>query len=214
MPLPVRIRAVAALPVGSFPGFEGVLVHDRLVDLWSSEPVRDETRQLMRRRRSPVRNGRTSAGSLPPPWRLARCRPTSPAGRGTASPASNSALSGSVVRTTGPSVSPSVRNAPSRDVHATAGSEIEWRPHRAARVAMGTLSGYFATHIGRLNYCHRLYTGQSIGSGMVEGAAKNLIGRRLKQTGARWRVENVNQMAELRCLTYSDYWNLYWASPN
>ena len=49
---------------------------------------------------------------------------------------------------------------------------------------------------------------------MVEGAAKNLIGRRLKQTGARWRVENVNQMAELCCLTYSDHWDLYWASPN
>ena len=65
-----------------------------------------------------------------------------------------------------------------------------------------------------IGYCHRLYTGQSIGSGMVEGAAKNLVGRRLKQTGARWRVENVNEMAELCCLTYSDHWDRYWASSN
>jgi hypothetical protein len=82
------------------------------------------------------------------------------------------------------------------------------------RAALDELTSYFAAHTSRLNYCHRLYTGQSIGSGMVEGAAKNLIGRRLKQTGARWRVENVNEMAELCCLTYSDHWALYWASPN
>ena len=77
--------------------------------------------------------------------------------------------------------------------------------------ADGLLGGCTPT---RLNYCHRLYTGRSIGSGMVEGAAKNLVGRRLKQTGARWEVENVNRMAELCCLTYSDHWDLYWASPN
>jgi hypothetical protein len=84
----------------------------------------------------------------------------------------------------------------------------------AGHAALGELTGYFAAHSGRLNYCHRLHTGQSIGSGMVEGAAKNLIGKRLKQTGARWVLENVNEMAELCCLTYSDHWDLYWASPN
>jgi len=82
------------------------------------------------------------------------------------------------------------------------------------RAALDELTSYFAAHTGRVNYCHRLYTGQSIGSGMVEGAAKNLIGRRLKQTGARWDVGNVNNMAQLCCLTYSDHWALYWASPN
>ena len=94
------------------------------------------------------------------------------------------------------------------------GATLEGSPELAGHAALGTLTGYFAAHTGRLNYCHRLYTGQSIGSGMVEGAAKNLIGRRLKQTGARWRVENVNQMAALCCLTYSDQWEPYWASPN
>jgi hypothetical protein len=84
----------------------------------------------------------------------------------------------------------------------------------AGHGALDELIGYFAGQTGRLNYCHRLYTGQSIGSGMVEGAAKNLIGRRLKQTGARWRVGNANAMAELCCLSYSDHWDLYWASPN
>lgn len=84
----------------------------------------------------------------------------------------------------------------------------------AGHPALDDLTSYFATHSERLNYCHRLYTGQSIGSGMVEGAAKNLIGRRLKQTGARWDVENANAMAQLCCLTYSDHWDPYWASLN
>jgi hypothetical protein len=85
---------------------------------------------------------------------------------------------------------------------------------RDGRPAVDDLTSYFAAHTERLNYCHRLYTGQSIGSGMVEGAAKNLIGKRLKQTGARWNVNNVNDMAQLCCLTYSDQWASYWASPN
>jgi hypothetical protein len=94
------------------------------------------------------------------------------------------------------------------------GATLTGSPDLAGHAALGTLTGYLAAHTGRLNYCHRLYTGQSIGSGMVEGGAKNLVGRRLKQTGARWEVENVNRMAELCCLTYSDHWDLYWASPN
>ncbi len=80
--------------------------------------------------------------------------------------------------------------------------------------ALDELTSYFAAHTERLNYCHRLYTGQSIGSGMVEGAAKNVIGKRLKQTGARWDVGNVNDMAQLCCLTYSDQWASYWALAN
>lgn len=48
---------------------------------------------------------------------------------------------------------------------------------------MDDLTRDFATHGERLNDGPRLYTGPSIGSGMVEGAAKNLIGRRLEPTG-------------------------------
>ena len=82
------------------------------------------------------------------------------------------------------------------------------------RAPLDALTSYFAAHTERLNYCRRLHAGRSIGSGMVEDAAKNLVGRRLKQTGARRDVDNVNKMAELCCLTYSDHWGLYWASPN
>jgi hypothetical protein len=60
-----------------------------------------------------------------------------------------------------------------------------------SRSAADDLTSSFAAPTARLNSCHRLDTGQTIGSGMVQGAAKNLIGKRLKQTGARWEVDNV-----------------------
>ncbi len=72
------------------------------------------------------------------------------------------------------------------------------------------LTTYLAKHTGRLGYCARLYAGRSIGSGMVEGAVKELIGTRLKQTGARWTVVNANRMAELCCVAHSDDWTQYW----
>ena len=52
--------------------------------------------------------------------------------------------------------------------------------------------------------------GEPIGSGLIEGACKQVIGKRMKQTGARWTVANANRMAELCCLTYSDQWAEYW----
>jgi len=72
------------------------------------------------------------------------------------------------------------------------------------------LRGYLGRHSGRLTYRDRLLEGRSIGSGQVEGACKNLIGRRLKQTAAKWRVRRVNRMATLCAVLYSNQWNLYW----
>jgi hypothetical protein len=80
----------------------------------------------------------------------------------------------------------------------------------AARAAMEGLLGYFSKHTERLGYCGRLYAGRSIGSGLIEGAAKNLVGKRLKQTAARWKLENVQEMAVLCSCTYSDVWAAYW----
>jgi hypothetical protein len=79
--------------------------------------------------------------------------------------------------------------------------------------AVDGLTGYFAKHTAHVNYAGRLAEGLSIGSGLIEGAAKTL-GRRLKQSGARWRIDNVNAMAELCSVRHSTYWDLYWVSRN
>lgn len=82
------------------------------------------------------------------------------------------------------------------------------------RAALSGLAEYLRPHEKRLNYPERLAAGRPIGSGMIEGACKNYLGRRLKQTGARWLIPNVNRMAALGSLVYADQWTDYWASPN
>jgi hypothetical protein len=82
------------------------------------------------------------------------------------------------------------------------------------RAALGELSHYLRSHAERLNYRQRLAEGRPIGSGLIEGACKNYIGRRLKQTGARWKVVNANRMATLGSLVYADQWATYWGNQN
>ncbi len=76
--------------------------------------------------------------------------------------------------------------------------------------ALHELRTYLGNHVGHLNYAERLQEGRSIGSGQVEGACKNLIGRRLKQTAARWRVRRLNRMAGLCSIMSSQQWTEYW----
>jgi hypothetical protein len=80
----------------------------------------------------------------------------------------------------------------------------------AKRQALDGLAGYFAGQAGHLDYAGRLARGQAIGSGLVEGACKQVIGRRLKQTGARWRIRRANRMATLCCSLHGDTWEAYW----
>ena len=47
---------------------------------------------------------------------------------------------------------------------------------------VNSLLEYLRNNSERLNYCERLAEGRVIGSGLIEGACKNLVGRRLKQT--------------------------------
>jgi hypothetical protein len=83
---------------------------------------------------------------------------------------------------------------------------------RKQRSAIDSLRQYLGNHTGHLDYAAQLAAGRTIGSGMVEGACKNVIGRRLKQTGARWRIRRANRMATLATTLYSNEWDHYWTS--
>lgn len=76
--------------------------------------------------------------------------------------------------------------------------------------ALGGVLNYFAGHQDRLNYALRLRRGQSIGSGLVEGSIKQLLNKRLKQTGARWKVEHVGPFVELGALAAGPEWQAFW----
>jgi hypothetical protein len=84
-------------------------------------------------------------------------------------------------------------------------SSMEWVANRRGlEEATPGLLNYLCGHRERLNYALRLRRGQPIGSGLIEGACKQMIGRRMKQTGAQWDVDNANRMAFLCSLAYAD----------
>jgi len=73
-----------------------------------------------------------------------------------------------------------------------------------------SLLDYFRGNAGRLNYCDRLADGRVIGSGLIEGACKNLVGLMLKQTGACWRLDRANRIACICGVLYSHQWENAW----
>lgn len=81
---------------------------------------------------------------------------------------------------------------------------------KAGSDSVDELIAYMEPHVTHTDYPRRLKEGRSIGSGMVEGSCKTVVGLRLKQTGARWRIRRVERIASLCCLAYSDQWDAYW----
>ena len=67
------------------------------------------------------------------------------------------------------------------------------------------MRGYLENNRDRLCYAVRLAEGRVIGSGQVEGACKNLIGKRLKQTWAEWKVDRLNRMATICTVRYGKH---------
>jgi hypothetical protein len=84
----------------------------------------------------------------------------------------------------------------------------KWKDRQ--RGILRRLRDYLSSHSERLCYRERLAEGRAIGSGQVEGACKSMIGRRLKQTGARWKGRCLNRMTILCALRYSNAWEQYW----
>ena len=76
--------------------------------------------------------------------------------------------------------------------------------------AVLSLREYLSKNKERLRYAERLVAGRSIGSGLIEGACKNLVKRRLKQTGACWRVPRANRIAVICAALYSEQWDDCW----
>lgn len=74
------------------------------------------------------------------------------------------------------------------------------------------LAGYLASHPTRLGYATRLANGRSIGSGLIEGSVKQLVNRRMKLTGARWRVEHVGPLVELAAVVDTPDWHDFWTA--
>ncbi len=68
---------------------------------------------------------------------------------------------------------------------------------------------YFSDNAKRMDYARYLRLGYKIGSGAVESACKRLVSFRLKGPGMRWKPVTAQAITRLRCLFYSDEWNVF-----
>lgn len=91
-------------------------------------------------------------------------------------------------------------------------SAVEVTNRMAFESAYPRAANYLTGHRDRMNYAVRLRQGRSIGSGMIEGTIKQMVGRRLKQTGARWKTDHVAPLVELIGLDGGPEWDAYWSA--
>jgi hypothetical protein len=59
--------------------------------------------------------------------------------------------------------------------------------------------GYFCDNAQRMQYATFKRMGMFVGSGVIEAGCKNVIGKRLKQSGMHWSVRGANAIIALRC---------------
>jgi hypothetical protein len=63
---------------------------------------------------------------------------------------------------------------------------------------------YFTENKERMKYKYFIECGLFVGSGVIEAGCKNVIGKRLKQSGMHWSVRGANAIIALRCAILSD----------
>jgi len=69
--------------------------------------------------------------------------------------------------------------------------------------------GYFENNRDRMKYDEYLTQGYPIGSGVVEGACRNLVKDRMERTGMRWRIDGAQAIQDLRAVYLNDDWDAF-----
>ena len=75
-----------------------------------------------------------------------------------------------------------------------------------------TAHRYFSNRTEQLDYPSALEKELPIGSGLIEGAHRHVLQKRLKLSGAWWKRNNLKHMVALRILRANNQWDDYWDS--
>ena len=88
-----------------------------------------------------------------------------------------------------------------------------WRKRRRSRKrkALERLISYISTNEEQMRYDVFRAAGYDIGSGVVEAACKNVVGKRLKQSGMRWSRPGSASTLALRTTWLNRDWNELWS---
>lgn len=82
--------------------------------------------------------------------------------------------------------------------------------NKGKRKRLGEVAQYLVNRgPERMNYDELLQRDLEISSGMVEGAIKNVIGRRFDHGGSRWIKERAEALLNLRCIAVNGDWDAF-----
>jgi hypothetical protein len=80
----------------------------------------------------------------------------------------------------------------------------------AARHSLNQVIGYLERNRKHLRYEICLARGYPIGSGVIEGACRNLINDRLELTGMSWTLQGAESVMRLRAVQINKDWDCFW----
>jgi hypothetical protein len=80
----------------------------------------------------------------------------------------------------------------------------------AARYSLNQVIGYLERNRKHMRYEICLAKGYPIGSGVIEGACRNLINDRLELTGMSWTLQGAESVIRLRAVHINKDWDAFW----
>jgi len=80
----------------------------------------------------------------------------------------------------------------------------------AKRRTLNQVIGYLARNRKHMRYEICLAKGYPIGSGVIEGACRNLINDRLELTGMSWTIHGAESVMRLRAVQINKDWDAFW----
>lgn len=89
-------------------------------------------------------------------------------------------------------------------------SKTKRRLSRAKRRALEKAIGYMDRNRGYMLYDAFLALGYPIGTGVVEGACRNLVRDRMELVGMHWSCEGAEAVLALRAVKINDDWEAFW----
>ena len=81
--------------------------------------------------------------------------------------------------------------------------------NKGRRKRLTTVVNYLHKRLDKMNYADLIERDLELGSGMVEGAIKNLIGKRCDHGGMRWIKERAEAVVQLRCIEANGDWEAF-----
>jgi hypothetical protein len=84
--------------------------------------------------------------------------------------------------------------------------------NKGKRERLSDVIRYIDKRLDRMNYKHLIAQDLEIGTGAVEGAVKNVIGKRCDHGGMRWIKERVEALLQLRCIEINGHWDAFIAT--